>query len=196
MSITVKRISTHKLGAATGVCTAGTFRQIRGESPAVEAMTDFALISAATISGDLGIEQTNALMIARGVRLLFVTDSEGRAVGLVSARDLLGEKPVQISQARGQRVNELTVADLMCPVADIDVISFDAVMQANVSNIVETLRQLGRQHMVVEDHDPVTAAPRIRGIFSATQIGRQLGVPVQGFDLARTFAEIKASIGS
>ncbi len=32
-----------------------------------------------------------------------------------------------------------------------------------------------------------------RGVFSATRIGRQLGVPLLAFELARTFAEIEAA---
>ena len=56
------------------------------------------------------------------------------------------------------------------------------------------MKQLGRQHILVEDVDPVSGLPRVRGVFSATQIGRALGVPVLGFDLPRTFAEIEAAL--
>ena len=49
-------------------------------------------------------------------------------------------------------------------------------------------------HVLVEDTDPVSGEARVRGVFSATQIGRLLGVPVQGFEVARTFAEIEAAL--
>ena len=49
-------------------------------------------------------------------------------------------------------------------------------------------------HILVEDVDPASGSPRLRGVFSATQIGRLLGVPVQTFDLARTFGEIEAAL--
>jgi hypothetical protein len=32
------------------------------------------------------------------------------------------------------------------------------------------------------------------GIFSATQIGRQLGMPIATFEVAHTFAEIEAEL--
>jgi hypothetical protein len=47
---------------------------------------------------------------------------------------------------------------------------------------------------MVEDVDPASGLPRVRGLFSATHIGRLLGVPVLGFELASTFAEIEAAL--
>jgi CBS domain-containing protein len=196
MSVSAKSVKTQKLSSAATVCSASTFSPIRGDSAAIEAMTDFARISAATVGQDASLEQTNATMIARGVRLLLVTTATGEIAGLISARDLMGEKPTQVAQAKGLRVPEVRVADLMCPVADIDTVDLEAVLRAKVNDIVETLRQLGRQHLLVQDVDPSTGGPRVRGIFSATQIGRQLGAPVQGFDLARTFAEIESALAA
>jgi hypothetical protein len=43
--------------------------------------------------------------------------------------------------------------------------------------------------MVIED-EPFTGKAVIRGIFSASQIARQLGVVLQKHDLSQTFAEI------
>ncbi len=84
----------------------------------------------------------------------------------------------------------------MCPVGDIDTLSLNEVLGAQVADILESLKRLGRQHILVEDRDPSTGEPRVRGIFSATHIGRLLGIPVQGFDLARTFAEIETALAA
>ena len=48
---------------------------------------------------------------------------------------------------------------------------------------------------VVIRMDVTSGIMRIRGIFSATQIGRQLGVAVQPFDVAVTFADIARALG-
>jgi len=57
--------------------------------------------------------------------------------------------------------------------------------------VIDTLQALKRQHALVGERDPLTGRMRIRGIFSATQIGRQLGAPIQTFDVSSTFSEIE-----
>lgn len=195
MSISTK-VRSHRMSPQAVLCVAGSYNMIGPDSPAIEAMTDFARVTAATISADASIVQANSTMIARGVRLLIVTGASDSLLGLITARDTLGEKPVQVSQARGAKPNELMVADLMCPVGDIDIIYLKDVVNARVVDILDAMRAVGRQHLLVEDIDPLTGEPRVRGVFSATHIGRLLGVPVQTFDIARTFGEIEAALAN
>ena len=89
---------------------------------------------------------------------------------------------------------ELTVADLMHRVGEIDMLDLTDVRHANVGDIVATLKKLGQQHVLVASRDADTGHQRVCGVFSATQIGRQLGVEVQTFEVARTFAEIEAAL--
>jgi CBS domain-containing protein len=192
----VAKVRTHKISPKAVLCVPGSYNLIGAESPAIEAMTDLGRVSAATINADATLVEANSTMIARGVRLLLVTGDGGRLEGLVTARDTLGEKPMQLAQARGVKPGELAVSTLMCPLGDIDMLALKDVMNARVVDILEALKSLGRQHILVEDIDPLTGTPRVRGIFSATQIGRLLGVPVQTFDLARTFGEIEAALAN
>lgn len=101
---------------------------------------------------------------------------------------------MQIVQARGCARDDLLVKDVMTPISSIDTLYLGEVLNARVIDILNGLKGLGRQHILVEDIDPITGEPRVRGIFSATQIGRALGVPVLGFELASTFAEIEAAL--
>ncbi|HEX6735351.1 MAG TPA: CBS domain-containing protein [Azonexus sp.] len=192
MSISVK-VQTHKLSSNAALCASG-FNQVSGSSPAIEAMTDFSRVPAVTITSDASIGEANARMISRGVRLLMVTGHDEQVLGLITARDIHGEKPLQVLQARGGSREDLTVNDLMVKIGSIDTLYLAEVMAARVSDIFTALKQLGRQHILVEDIDQGSGQPRIRGIFSATQIGRQLGLPVLAFELPQTFAEIEAAL--
>ncbi len=165
-------------------------------SPALEVMTDLRLVQAATVPSSESIARATQLMIARRVRLLLVVNADGLIEGLISARDTMGEKPVKILQERrGGSFEDLIVADLMIPRPAIDVLDIDVVSRAEVGAIIETLKQNGRQHALVLENDPVSGKEVVRGIFSATQIARQLGVALPIFEVAQTFAEITSALG-
>jgi CBS-domain-containing membrane protein len=164
------------------------------ESPALEVMTDLARVSPATIRPQAPLSGCNQFMITRGVRLLLVADDREKVLGVVSASDLLGERPMLVATQRGLRRDELTVADVMTPAAEAEVLSLADVQGARVGHVLETLRRAGRQHALVVEEGPGEQRT-VRGVFSLSQIARQLGVSLQtGGEVARTFSEIEAAI--
>ncbi|HYN11700.1 MAG TPA: CBS domain-containing protein [Burkholderiales bacterium] len=159
-------------------------------SPALQVMTDLMRASPATIRPQAPLAGANQFMIARGVRLLLVADDREKVLGVITATDILGERPMLAATGRGLRRDELTVADIMTPAAQVEVLSLADVEQARVGHVLETLRRAGRQHALVLDADGM-----VRGIFSISQIARQLGVPLPaGAEVARTFSEIAAAL--
>ncbi|MCK9283454.1 MAG: CBS domain-containing protein [Rhodocyclaceae bacterium] len=163
------------------------------DSAAVLAMTDLARVPSATITPDAALEQANQSMILRGVRLLLVVGEGRRVAGVITSADVLGEKPVLVAQGRRIKRNDLCVSDLMVPVDAMEVLNIEDVRKASVGNIVATLKAAGRAHaLVVGQADD--GKQSLLGIFSASQIARQLGVQIQTHEMARTFAEIEAVI--
>ena len=73
---------------------------------------------------------------------------------------------------------------------DNQLLSLRDVSHARVGDIVETLKQDKRQHALVVDDQGPNNENTIRGIFSLTQIARQLGIDSQIHELAHTFAKI------
>jgi CBS domain-containing protein len=163
------------------------------DSPAIEVMTDLSQVAAVAIDDSASLAVANATMIGRGVRALFVATPEGRVLGLITAADVLGERPVRVSHERGVGRNELQVADVMTPIHAVVAIRLEDVRAAKVGHIVASLTQAGRQHgLVAEIKGPAKVA--ICGIFSATQIARQLGMPLSIPELATTFAEVEQAL--
>jgi len=170
-------------------------KPIEIDSPAIDVMTDLRRMYAATVVARGGLSRATQIMIARRVRLLLVVDSDGLIEGLISARDTMGEKPIKLLQKRRDaKYEDLIVSDLMVPRQAIDVLDIEQVLRATVGSIIATLKENGRQHALVIETDPVRGVEIVRGIFSATQIARQLGVAIPVFEVAQTFAEIAIAL--
>lgn len=159
-------------------------------SPALHVMTDLERVSPATIRAQAPLAGANQFMITRAVRLLLVVDERDVILGLITATDLLGERPMQVATERGLRRDELSVADVMTPASQIEVVALADVEASRVGHVLETLRRLGRQHALVVDGENTVC-----GIFSISQIARQLGLTLPaGGSVARTFSEIEAAL--
>jgi CBS-domain-containing membrane protein len=169
-------------------------QMVRADSPAIAVMTDLTQISAATITPESTLADATRLMIARGVRLLLVTDAYRTIQGVITVRDTMGERPIKLLREAGGRREDLRVADLMTPRDAIQVLDMADVLRADVGHIVATLKECARQHALVVERDRMTGDDFVRGIFSATQIGRQLGVAIPIFEVAHSFAEIEAAL--
>jgi CBS domain-containing protein len=165
--------------------------RVTAESAAAEVMTDLARVSPATIRPNAPLSGANQLMITRGVRLLLVVDEGHEAVlGVITASDILGERPMLATTGRSLRRDELTVADVMTPAAEVEVIALADAQGARVGHVLETLRRAGRQHALVVD-----AESMVRGIFSLSQIARQLGITLAATgETALTFSQIEAAL--
>lgn len=162
------------------------------DSPALDAMTDLAQVSAAGIGPDAGIAAAEDTMRHAGVRLLFVQDAEHPLLGLVTLTDIKGERPLRVQRELGVPHGEVRVRDIMTPAERFEVLSLNEVRAARIGDVVMTLKRTGRQHALVGERTP--KGPVIRGIFSASRISRQLGVPLDTSGIAYTFAELEAAL--
>lgn len=160
------------------------------DDPAIAVMTDLREVPAATIPATEAAERAHAFMIRRGVRLLFVVEDDGTLAGVLTSGHLLGEKPMRRMQSHGVSHAELVVGDLMTPAAKLEALALGEVERMRVGHVLATLREVHRQHVLVADD----AGREIRGIFSASQVARQLGVELQTYEVAQTFADIEAAL--
>jgi CBS-domain-containing membrane protein len=161
--------------------------------PAINVMTDLCKISVVSVRAKTSMDKANAKMIRYGVRLLLVLDDNDQVAGLLTATDVLGEKPMRYLQNMGGTHADIMVRDIMSTLRELEALKIEEVKKSQVGEIVASLKKSHRQHALVvsEGSDGKQA---VCGLFSITQIARQLGAQVQNFELAHTFAEIEAVI--
>jgi CBS-domain-containing membrane protein len=164
--------------------------RVKITSPAIDTMTDLRQITAVMVSLTTPLDMALERMIKGGVRMLLVTDADGKVQGLITSRDMQGEKPLKILEKTGGTRKDLVVGDLMTMKSKLEVLMMGDVLRATVGDIIATLKEVDRQHAIVVDSDPYTGELAVRGIFSLAQIGRQLGLEISPTQRATTFADL------
>src|SRR5690242_12620127 len=65
------------------------------DDPALQVLTDFQRVTAVIILAGDTLDEAHHRMIQRGIRLLLVVDQDRKVVGVITANDIVGEKPLQ-----------------------------------------------------------------------------------------------------
>jgi CBS-domain-containing membrane protein len=185
-------VASLRQGARLSQPVQGVLKRLDVEAPAVRIMTDLTLVPAATIEPSRSIDEANDAMIRRGIRLLFVLRADQSLAGLVTATDILGEKPLRLVVERSILRRELVVSDIMTPEEKLEAVDYQTILSSRVGHVVSTLKSLGRQHALVVER--AAGGDFVRGILSATQVARSLGIDLQPGEVSRTFAEIEAAL--
>ena len=169
-------------------------RSVTLESAALEVMTDLKLVDPVSVHEDVSLDDAHRAMIGRGIRLLFVTDAAGHLTGLVTATDLLGERPMQCMLGHGKRRADLLVRDVMTPRVELEALKLEDVASAKVGHMVATMKQHGRQHALVVELNPETGHYEVCGLFSTSHMARRLGISLNFIRVPQAFSEIQHSL--
>ncbi len=168
--------------------------RVTASSPATDVMTDFTKVAAITMGPCATINAAEQRMIASNVRLLLVTEQSNKILGIITANDIQGDRPIKyLQKIGGGKREEIYLQDIMTPADQLDVLRMSDVQKVMVGDIVETMKCVGRQHALVVDED-ANGQQTLRGIFSTKQISRQLGIEIDTAEIARTFAEIDEAL--
>lgn len=158
--------------------------------PAMQVFTDFSRVYPVTVTAEKSIDHALQKMKNAGIRLLLVVNKKHHMIGLISADQILGDDPVRLAEDMQLDHGQITVAMLMQPQKDIRVVELSHLRDARVGHIVATLSHLEQKYLLVVDQGV------IRGLFSASQISKQLGRNIHDEETpAHSLAEMVHSIG-
>jgi signal-transduction protein with cAMP-binding, CBS, and nucleotidyltransferase domain len=157
---------------------------------ALNVMFDYEHTRAITVDQHELLADARIEMKACGVHVLLVIDESQHVVGIISSEDILGEKPVKVSQEKDIPRAQVKVRMVMTPREHVVTLNYADLRLARVGELVQTLRQ-AKQHyaLVTENKDEKTL---VRGLFSLTFISKHSPGQVGSDDLmARTVSELR-----
>ncbi len=136
-----------------------------------------------------GLDQTLHLMRRAGVRMVFVAGADGELVGMVTAEDLQGERPVLRASAHHVRHHELTLADIMVPITQWDTVDIAHVRSARIGDLVATMHEHNLRYLLVTQNKD--GSTMLRGLFSASRLEQALNTTIEPDLHSRNFAELE-----
>ena len=142
--------------------------------PALSVMTDFRERASVTVPVTAQIDVALEHMKHTGVRCAFAIDEPQRQVaGLITAYDIMGEKPMRHMQATSTARSHIRVKDLMTGLPDWQVVDVRQVERHTVAAVAKLFDESLLTHIVVTETDE-QGVQRLRGILSASKVRRLL----------------------
>lgn len=169
-----------------------TQRHARPEDPALSLLTDLCH-SACVVAGHRDrLDQTLHLMMRAGVRMVFVAGADGALVGMVTAEDLQGERPVVRASSHHVPHSELTVSDVMVPLHRWPTVDLGRARTARLGEIAATMHEHGLRYLLVTQtkHGQTT----LRGLFSASRLERAMQTVIDSDLHSQSFAELEMAL--
>jgi CBS domain-containing protein len=138
-------------------------------------MTDFRERTSVTVSDTAMIDEALEHMRHTGVRCTI--DYQSRiVVGLITAYDILGEKPMQYIQSAAIPRREVLVRDIMQKMSEWHVVDIKQIERATVAAVSNMFAERRLTHVPVMETSEA-GEQRLRGLLSAAKVKRLLSRP-------------------
>ncbi|MBE0367597.1 CBS domain-containing protein [Pseudoalteromonas aurantia] len=180
-----KKLQTVKLDGKYLFCDQFDSQRLELSSCAVKVITDFTRRVPQVVLKDVDIDHALYMMVNGHVRSKLVVDHDDTFLGVINSKDLTGRKVLSVAQQRNQARSDLTVEDLMTQKSDLQAMSYSMVQTAKIGDVIETLKELGHQHVLLVDEEG-----GLRGMISASDIARSLHIPINILQKAHSFKDI------
>lgn len=139
---------------------------------ATSVMTDFRERAFFNVGADEHIDATLDKMRHAGLRAAFVMDRHNdKLLGLITAYDIMGEKPVRFMHGHGAGRHEIRVSDIMEGLSEMAALDIKELEHATVQSVLDALQKSGRTHLPVMEYTH-GEPPHLRGLFSSSKVMR------------------------
>lgn len=147
---------------------------VSATDPALSVMIDFRSRSSVTVSETAPLDEALGHMKHAGVRCAFVVDEKKTAVvGMITAYDMLGEKPQQHMHFTGIGHDDVLVKDIMQKISDWRVADIKDIEKSTVGDVLEMFNETGVTHLPVMETTE-SNEQHLRGLLSFAKVKRLL----------------------
>ncbi|MDR5874352.1 CBS domain-containing protein [Halomonas sp. CUBES01] len=165
-------------------------RRLAPTSPAMAVLTDFSQVVPQSVDADTPIDEAHLKMRYGGVRLLFVMDTAAHCIGIVTSKEVIGTRRINIAmQQRNLSREDITAEMVMTPWHKLSAMPIAQLASLTIEDLVLSMEAVTDQHLLIteqnDDHEL-----RIRGLVSATDIQNAIGKEISPVPRAKSFADI------
>lgn len=168
---------------------ARTLPEITVFSSARDALLDYTVLPPLTLDPGVTAEAAEIAMLYSHTNLQLVTDAHHNLLGIISIRDINGDKMLATAAAMGVSRQDLTVRDLMTPVTHLSYLKHETLTKATVGDLVAILEHQKQRFLVVIDH-----YEQLCGLICADEIARLLGRELNILPVANHFGEVFSAL--
>ena len=159
------------------------------DSPATMFMTDLLQVHPVVVPSNTSVTDALNIMKNAYVRLLLVSDDE-EFKGIITATDINSGKVLAFMASNEIKSrDEVLVRHIMVDKEHIHGLDYDQVVKASIGDILETIKHVSEQHILVVEK--TVASYSVRGIFSTTDIAKSLHIKFDVEPQAKTFFELE-----
>lgn len=165
-------------------------RRLLPTSPAMTVLTDFSQVVPQSVGAETPIDEAHLKMRYGGVRLLFVMDKQAHCIGVITSKEVIGTRRINLAmQQRNLTRAEVTAEMVMTPWHKLSAMPVAQLASLTIEDLVLSIDTVTDQHLlIIEQND--NHELRIRGIISTSDIQSAVGKEANPVPMAKSFADI------
>lgn len=164
---------------------------LTNDATASELLKDFYRQAPVIARSSREIQEVRKTLDVTGETFCVVINRNDEVVGILPLKDLVGSWPMSLANQRGSSIADITASDVMRPVWSLPTIGFSKLQSLNVDELISVFNELHSDYLLVTDTVAVGAEERvIRGVLSADELSRRLGIQVNPDPRPGSFSDI------
>ncbi len=165
-------------------------RRLLPTSPAMTVLTDFSQVMPQSVDAETPIDEAHLKMRYSGVRLLFVMDHQAHCIGVITSKEVIGSRRINIAmQQRNLSREDVTTEMIMTPWHKLSAMPVSQLASLTIEDLVLSMEAFTDQHLLITEQNDNNEI-RIRGIISASDIQSAVGKEINPVPRAKSFADI------